>query len=254
VGVVAIRAEPAPDGAMPARTVLDASAREAPLAEALVGAAVDLVAAAGGARVRLFVPALATWAVEAARAAGFAPVRTIAHMQLAASVPSPPVRAIDGVAVRSIRPDEDGVVLAALNRAWEGTWNFVSITPEMLAEDLRGQRQGMLLAVDGAERIVATCHGLFEPDDQNPDGGPRAWISNLTVDPDYRGRGVARTLLAAGIDYLRQRGATSVTLGVDADDPAPFRLYQSVGFQIASRLQAWDKVLPSAAQPGPNRQ
>ena len=41
------------------------------------------------------------------------------------------------------------------------------------------------------------------------------------------------------------RGATSITLGVDADNPAPFRLYQSVGFEIASRLEAWDKHLES---------
>jgi ribosomal protein S18 acetylase RimI-like enzyme len=52
-------------------------------------------------------------------------------------------------------------------------------------------------------------------------------------------------MLAAGIAHLRSRGATSVTLGVDADNPAPFRLYQSVGFEIASRLEAWDAFLSS---------
>ena len=74
-------------------------------------------------------------------------------------------------------------------------------------------------------------------------GGPRAWISNLTVDPDHRQRGIARALLSAGIAHLRSRGARSVTLGVDADNPAPFRLYQSVGFEIDSGMQAWDREL-----------
>ena len=50
-------------------------------------------------------------------------------------------------------------------------------------------------------------------------------------------------MLGAGIAHLRSRGAASITLGVDADDPAPFRLYQSVGFEVASSLQAWDKTL-----------
>ena len=44
-------------------------------------------------------------------------------------------------------------------------------------------------------------------------------------------------------EHLRALGATSVTLGVDADNPAPFRLYQSVGFRVTSSMDAWDKVL-----------
>jgi ribosomal protein S18 acetylase RimI-like enzyme len=132
-----------------------------------------------------------------------------------------------------------------LNRAWTGTWNFVEITLEMLQRDLLGQRDGMLLGVDAADpdKIIATCHAVFAPGEQNPDGNPRAWISNLTVDPDVRQRGVARAMLSAGIAHLRSRGASSVTLGVDADNPAPFRLYQSVGFEIDSGMQAWDKPL-----------
>jgi ribosomal protein S18 acetylase RimI-like enzyme len=50
-------------------------------------------------------------------------------------------------------------------------------------------------------------------------------------------------MLAAGIAHLRARGATSITLGVDAHDPAPFQLYRSVGFDISSSQEAWDKQL-----------
>jgi mycothiol synthase len=242
VGLVAVRDEPAPDRAMPAWVALEAPARQPSLAALLVQGAVDLVAEARGERVRLFVPSRAGWARTAARESGFEQVRTIAHMLLPAEAPTPSAAVPDGLRVRSIRSGEDELVLAALNRAWAGTWNFVSIPLEMLQEDLQGQRQGMLLAVDGSDHIVATCHAVFEPRQRNPDGNARAWISNLTVDPDMRQRGVARAMLAAGIAHLRARGATSVTLGVDADNPAPFRLYRSVGFEIASSLEAWDKA------------
>ena len=94
-----------------------------------------------------------------------------------------------------------------------------------------------------SDRIIATCHAVYEPGEQNPDGNPRAWISNLTVGPEYRQRGIARMMLAAGIAHLRARGATSITLGVDAHDPAPFQLYRSVGFDISSSQEAWDKQL-----------
>jgi ribosomal protein S18 acetylase RimI-like enzyme len=243
VGVIAVRAEPAPDGAMPVRLALELEAREGNYAELLVNGAVDLIGAAGGDIVRLFVPARAGWMRSAAKTAGFEPIRAVAHMQLPASAPTPSAAMPRGLRLRSIRPDEDRAVLDALNRNWAGTWNFVSIPMDMLQEDLDGQREGMLLGVDATDRIVGTCHAVYGPTEQNPDGAPRAWISNLTVDPEHRQRGVARAMLAAGIAHLRARGATSVTLGVDASDPAPFSLYKSVGFEVVTSQEAWDKVL-----------
>jgi len=246
VGIVAVRAETAPDGAMPARVALDVSARHAPLAALLVQGGVDLVRESAGERTRLFVPSRAAWIQAAALEAGFARVRTIAHMLLPATAPSPEVAANSAFRLRTMRPGEEEHVLAALNRAWAGTWNFVRIPLDMLERDLDGQREGMLLGaeLDAPDHIIATCHAVFEPSEQNPDGNPRAWISNVTVDPDFRGRGIARTMLAAGIESLRARGATSITLGVDADNPAPFRLYTSVGFEVSSSQEAWDKKLP----------
>jgi GNAT superfamily N-acetyltransferase len=243
VGVAAVRAERAPDGAMPARLALEVTSRQPPLATSLVRGALDLIRDENGARARLFVPARADWMHAAARDAGFEPVRMIAHMLLPASAPTPAPAAVPGLHIRSIRPDEDKRVLDALNRNWAGTWNFVSIPIEMLQHDLEGQREGMLLGVDDSDRIIATCHAVYEPDEQNPDGNPRAWISNLTVDRQHRQRGIARMMLAAGIANLRSRGATSITLGVDAHDPAPFQLYRSVGFEISSSQEAWDKEL-----------
>jgi mycothiol synthase len=248
IGVAAVRAEAAPDGAMPARIALEAAARREDRAVALVQASVEMVSAAGGERIRLYLPSKRNWIQVAAQQAGFSAVRTIAHMLLPASAPTPTAEPVPGVSLRSIRPGEDQQVLAALNRAWTGTWNFVEITFEMLEEDLKGQREGMLLGVDAADNIIATCHAVFDPSEENPDGNPRAWISNLTVDPDLRQRGVARAMLSAGIAYLRDHGASSITLGVDADNPAPFRLYQSVGFEISSSSQAWDRLLEPGAR------
>ena len=249
VGVVAVRAETAPDGAMPARVALDPPTRDADLAARLVDGVLEVVADNGGELARQFIAGGAEWLQPAARAAGFRCIRTIAHMLMPASAPTPLAKPPDGWRLRTIEPGEDARVLAALNHAWAGTWNFVEITPEMLEADLHGQREGMLLGVVD-DRIIATCHAMFDPDDCNTDGAPRAWISNLTVDPEFRSRGVARTMLAAGIAHLRSRGATSVTLGVDADNPAPFRLYQSVGFEVTSRLEAWDApVTPRGRRP-----
>jgi ribosomal protein S18 acetylase RimI-like enzyme len=164
-------------------------------------------------------------------------------MHLPAETSMPVLAPVDGVTLRTMRDEEEPLVLEALNRAWTGTWNFVPITADMLAEDLNGQREGMLLAVGDDGRILATCHGIYQANGRNPDGHPRAWISNLTVDPEMRNRGLARLMLVTAINQLRTRGARSVGLGVDSDNPAPYRLYESVGFQVLMRLLAWDLPL-----------
>ena len=168
---------------MPARLALDVAAREPAYASMLVAGAVELIAAAGGELVRLFVPSRAEWMQRAARGARFEPVRAVAHMLMPTSVATPLGTLPPELRLRSIRDGEDQAVVDALNRNWTGTWNFVEIPYDMLQEDLAGQREGMLLAVDADDRIVATCHAVYEPSGQNPDGNPRAWISNLTVDP-----------------------------------------------------------------------
>jgi ribosomal protein S18 acetylase RimI-like enzyme len=156
-----------------------------------------------------------------------------------------PSAAVPGVRIRRLRPGEEPALLAALNLAWAGTWNFCPIEPAALARDVRGRRDGMFVAVPAIDeaRIVATCHAIFDAAARNPDGGPSAWISNLMTDPAWRGRGLARMLLAAGVTYLRSRGAGSVALGVDGGNVAPFSLYRASGFEIVSTLDVWENHL-----------
>jgi ribosomal protein S18 acetylase RimI-like enzyme len=242
VGVAGIRAQDADDDHASIRVALDLDARQPAFAALLVDSALDLAREADATRVRLWVPARAGWLQAAARDAGFTAVRGVAHMLLPAESPTPDAAPPKGYAIRPMRDDEDQTVLDALNRAWASTWAFVPIPLEMLQRDLEGQREGMLLAIDASsERIIGTCHAVWEPREQNPDGSPRAWISNLTVDPEFRQRGIARTMLRAGIARLRTLGASSITLGVDSGDPAPMRLYTSAGFVVVSGVEAWDR-------------
>ncbi len=65
------------------------------------------------------------------------------------------------------------------------------------------------------------------------DPGRRVWsITNVAVHPAYRRRGIARTLMVAALDAVRQRGGGPVTLEVRADNAAAYSLYQSMGFRF----------------------
>lgn len=60
--------------------------------------------------------------------------------------------------------------------------------------------------------------------------GVRAWIEDVVVDDDARGRGVGRLLNERAIEMARAAGATTVDLTSRPSREAANRLYQRIGF------------------------
>jgi ribosomal protein S18 acetylase RimI-like enzyme len=54
----------------------------------------------------------------------------------------------------------------------------------------------------------------------------------LGVDPDYRGRGLAKQVFAAGLSYLIKQGTNITQISVDSENEAALTLYKSAGFEI----------------------
>lgn len=241
IGVAAINVVPAEEVAE-ARLALFPPFRHVSEALALLDQILIMVQCAGRAHLRLCIPARATWAMMAAQQRSFRMVRA-QHVMVrpAANEPFPP-RESDGVRIRHLREGEEPIVLEALNRAWALTWNFRPISLAALLADLKGQRKGFFVAVARTQEthILGTVHALFDQEARNPDGQPYAWISNVTVDPAWRGQGLGRMLLAFGLNYLNQQGAGSVTLGVDGGAIAPMALYRSAGFEVLSTVEIWE--------------
>ena len=64
-------------------------------------------------------------------------------------------------------------------------------------------------------------------------------IANVAVHPDFRGRGIARALMATAIENGRSRGAVSAMLQVRDDNPIACHLYTSMGFVESARRTTW---------------
>lgn len=59
----------------------------------------------------------------------------------------------------------------------------------------------------------------------------RWYIFNVATHPDFRGRGLARTLVNAALDHVRARHGKRVLLDVRADNVPAYNLYRSAGFK-----------------------
>ncbi len=68
-------------------------------------------------------------------------------------------------------------------------------------------------------------------------------VSQLCIDPDWRGRGLGRLLLLAALARFTDYNCAAATLSVTAANRGAHQLYQSVGFAERTRLSAY--VWPS---------
>ena len=57
-----------------------------------------------------------------------------------------------------------------------------------------------------------------------------AYLEELYVAPERRGRGLGRALLETAMDVAREKGAGHIDLGTSVDDTAARALYESAGF------------------------
>jgi mycothiol synthase len=83
--------------------------------------------------------------------------------------------------------------------------------------------------------------GMLETQD---DGTLRGYIATVGTHPAHRRRGLARAGLTEVLRRLREAGATSAYLGVDAQNAhRAFALYEDLGFRKAAGSTAWRKPL-----------
>jgi ribosomal protein S18 acetylase RimI-like enzyme len=85
--------------------------------------------------------------------------------------------------------------------------------------------------------------------------GSRRWmISNLAVAQEYRGRGIARGLMYAGLELAKEYNSTAVSLQVRADNEPAKKLYDTLQFkEVSGTAYLWAGQVPKVKDvPLPN--
>jgi len=90
--------------------------------------------------------------------------------------------------------------------------------PEEIEHDADDLTATHFVAVAAGE-VVGTLRVVFKPE--------HAKIGRVAVDRDWRGRGIARTMMVTAMDYCRQRGVDRFYLTAQTDKTG---LYEKLGF------------------------
>ena len=91
---------------------------------------------------------------------------------------------------------------------------------------------GRIYVVRDGTDLVAMVSLLYTV--SSAEGGKAAWLEDLVVRPDRRGRGSGRTLLKHVAAQARADGVLRVTLLTDPDNERAHALYRSVGFEFSA--------------------
>ena len=171
---------------------------------------------------------------------GFAPARIYWNMVWDAQrVPN--VKLPDSYRVRPFTEDDVALFTAGHNAAFADTWWFTPYTQAQTAHRARMANtsyDGIRLLFQG-ERLAGYCWTLLMSDGQRRQGV----IGSIGLIPEFRGHGISRTILAAGMVYLRSAGANYIRLEVDGENQPAIRLYQSMDFQKAGELHWYERKM-----------
>ncbi len=113
--------------------------------------------------------------------------------------------------------------VAAVLELWRAASSLPTVTDsEAGIEQLLRHDPGALLVAESGEALVGTLIAAWD--------GWRGSLYRLAVDPGWRRRGVASSLVRAGEIRLERHGAVRLTAIVASDEVAARALWQSLGY------------------------
>ena len=188
---------------------------------------------------------LESWAFESLtrrvrllQSEGFVAVRAFLEMlrpnlEDIADMPMP-----DGLEFRPMLPEHYRAVWAADTEAFRDHWGAMQDTDEAYQRFFSGSEfrpELWRIAWDG-DQVAGVVINRIMTDFNAESGERRAELAGVSVRRPWRGRGLARAMVAESLRALRDAGMTSAVLGVDAENPTgALGVYEANGFGVHRR-------------------
>ena len=219
--------------------------RKKGIATKLIRRAIRHAEAAESKVVQISVPEINLPARNLASRLGFKFIRYFYELQLDLNNIRLPDFAPSGYIIRRLEPDEADKLTLIQNRAFADSWGFNPNTPDEIAYriNLSSCAPENIMMAYLKNHPIGYCWTRIMIEDNRAAGSMKGEIHMLGVDPDYREKGIGRDVLLAGLADLKRKGVSIVNLSADGEEPVALGLYKSVGFEVCSRNEWYEKKL-----------
>lgn len=178
-------------------------------------------------------------------AEGYQPVRHFNIMVRPDFENIPDLELPPGTEIRPAKPEQYHQIWQASDEAFRDHWGYdPNGEPYEVWIDNRNQQPDLWqIAWDGNE--VAGMVLPFIDELENVEyQRKRGWTENICVRRPWRGKGLARALIARSLSLLKEKGMTEACLGVDTQNlSGALRLYESMGYRPVRRSTNWRKEM-----------
>ncbi len=193
------------------------------------------------------------WVMESERewrsileANGYETVRYGFKMIRPLSQPIPVCPLPEGIDVRPVTPDQYRKIWDADIEASKDGWLSLKAEDEWYeswVSDRLFQPELWQVAWDG-DRVAGAVQNWIDTEENERFNRRWGWTENIHVGREWRGRGIAKALIARSFDVLKGRGMETAALGVDALNPTgALQLYKTMGFVENKRSFTYLKKL-----------
>jgi GNAT superfamily N-acetyltransferase len=94
------------------------------------------------------------------------------------------------------------------------------------------------------DQVVGTVFGMINAKENEANGRKRGMTELISVARPWRGKGIAKALMARCMRELKARGMTEAGLGVDAENPSgALKLYEKMGFIVVKKATFYRKPM-----------
>jgi mycothiol synthase len=216
-----------------------------PHAGPLLDAAVNRARNAGVAAVHVAIRDTAAEPVEMVKNRGFVEVTSNLELKLdrkdAARLEDQPLPS--GLSFRKMRSSAETLLLTRVqNTVFEGHWGFSNNTPEEIQARLDLPASGpehVRFAENADGDVAAYIWTALEWHNDQTCGS--IWMTGVM--PQFRGSGIGKAVVHAGIKHLLAEGATDVHLEVVGHNSAAVRIYEHAGFKIVGHVDWYELKL-----------
>ena len=146
---------------------------------------------------------------------------------------------------RPLQRGEEDKLTQIQNRSFAGIWGYNANTVAAITYRINLSNcspEDVVLTCDG-DKIIGYCWTEITGEGEATSGERKGRIFMLGADPDYRGKGVGKRVLLAGLAHLKNKNLPVAELTVDSENKAAGALYRSVGFAVRTSSLWYEKVI-----------